>query len=54
MLADPVVAVRLAVDAGAPLLMIIANGVRYQDRSVEHFAALYPPDRYQYSVSLGP
>jgi hypothetical protein len=25
-----------------------------QDQAVEHLTALYPPARYQYSVSLGP
>jgi GntR family transcriptional regulator len=53
-LADPAVASRLAVEAGAPLLMITRTVFDTSDRSVEHLAALYPPDRYQYSVSLGP
>ena len=53
-LADAVVAARLAVDAGAPLLMITRTVFDTQDRSVEHLTALYPPERYQYSVSLGP
>jgi GntR family transcriptional regulator len=53
-LADGVVATRLAVEAGAPLLMIMRTVFDTQDRSVEHLAALYPPERYQYSVSLGP
>jgi GntR family transcriptional regulator len=53
-LADAVVAARLAVEAGAPLLMITRTVFDTQDRSVEHLTALYPPERYQYSVSLGP
>ena len=53
-LADAVVAARLAVEAGAPLLKITRTIFDTKDRSVEHLVALYPPDRYQYSVSLGP
>jgi GntR family transcriptional regulator len=53
-LADAGVAARLAVDAGAPLLMITRTVFDTQDHSVEHLTALYPPERYQYSVSLGP
>jgi GntR family transcriptional regulator len=53
-LADAVVAARLAVEAGAPLLMITRTVFDTQDQAVEHLTALYPPARYQYSVSLGP
>jgi GntR family transcriptional regulator len=53
-LADAVVAPRLAVEAGAPLLMITRTVFDTRNRSVEHLTALYPPQRYQYSVSLGP
>jgi GntR family transcriptional regulator len=53
-LADTVVAPRLAIAAGAPLLMITRTVFDTKDRAVEHLTALYPPDRYQYSVSLGP
>jgi GntR family transcriptional regulator len=52
-LADAVVATRLKVEAGAPLLKITRTVFDKNNRSVEHLVALYPPDRYQYSVSLG-
>jgi GntR family transcriptional regulator len=51
--ADAVVATRLEVDFGAPLLKITRTVFDKNDRSVEYLVALYPPDRYQYSVSLG-
>ena len=53
-LADAVVAARLTVEAGAPLLMITRTVFDTQGQAVEHLTALYPPARYQYSVSLGP
>lgn len=52
-LAEPAVAHRLAVATGAPLLMITRTVFDTGDRAVEHLVALYPPDRYQYAVSLG-
>jgi len=52
--ADAVVAARLAVEPGAPLLMITRTVFDTKGRSVEHLTALYPPERHQYSVSLGP
>ena len=52
-LADAVVAARLEVEPGAPLLKITRTVFDKNNRSVEHLVALYPPDRYQYSVSLG-
>jgi len=53
-LADVAAARLLAVEAGAPLLMITRTVFDSNDRPVEHLVALHPPDRYQYSVSLGP
>jgi GntR family transcriptional regulator len=52
-LADVVVAGRLAVEPGAPLLKITRTLFDNKDRCVEYLVALYPPERYQYSVSLG-
>ena len=52
-LADAVMAPRLAVNPGAPLLMITRTVFDADDRAVEHLVAVYPPDRYKYSVSLG-
>lgn len=53
-LADKGVSSRLAIAAGAPLLMITRTVFDRDDKPVEHLTALYPPERYQYSVSLGP
>jgi GntR family transcriptional regulator len=53
-LADTAAARLLAVETGAPLLMITRTVFDSNDRPVEHLVALHPPDRYQYSVSLGP
>jgi GntR family transcriptional regulator len=50
--ANAVVAPRLAVKPGAPLLQITRNVFDASDRAVEHLVAVYPPDRYTYSVSL--
>ena len=52
-LADSIMASRLAVSPGSPLLMITRTVFDASDRSVEHLVAVYPPDRYKYSVSLG-
>ena len=52
-LADETMAPRLKVKAGAPLLMITRTVFDTDDRAVEHLVAIYPPDRYKYSVSLG-
>lgn len=52
-LADAAVAARLEVEPGAPLLKITRTVFDKDNRSVEHLVALYPPERYQYSVSLG-
>ena len=51
-LADAVAANRLNVDIGAPLLKITRTMFNDRDRAIEHLIALYPPDRYTYSVSL--
>ena len=52
MSADAVVAPRLAVKPGSPLLQITRTVFDASDRAVEHLVAVYPPDRYTYSVSL--
>jgi GntR family transcriptional regulator len=52
-LADDIMAPRLKVKPGAPLLMIHRTVFDASDNAVEHLVAVYPPDRYKYSVSLG-
>jgi GntR family transcriptional regulator len=52
MLADAVVAPRLVVKPGSPLLRITRTVFDTSNRAVEHLVAVYPPDRYTYSVSL--
>jgi GntR family transcriptional regulator len=52
-LAGDVIAPRLQVKPGAPLLKITRTVFDTSDRAVEHLVAVYPPDRYTYSVSLG-
>jgi GntR family transcriptional regulator len=52
MLADAVVAPRLAVKPGSPLLRITRTVFDTSNRAVEHLVAVYPPDRYTYPVSL--
>ncbi len=52
-LADRVVGSRLEIEVGSPLLKITRTVFDDKDRSVEYLVAFYPPDRYQYSVSLG-
>jgi GntR family transcriptional regulator len=53
-LADVVAAERLNVSLGYPLIKIIRTAFDTADRPIEHVIALYPPDRYQYHVTLMP
>jgi GntR family transcriptional regulator len=52
-LADEVVAGSLEVAVGSALLKITRVMFDERGKAVEYLAALYPPDRYQYTVSLG-
>jgi GntR family transcriptional regulator len=52
-LADDVAAASLEVAPGSALLKISRTVYGEQDRPVEFLVALYPPDRYQYTLSLG-
>jgi len=52
-LADEVNAPPLEVEVGSALLKITRTVFGEYDQAVEYLVALYPPDRYQYTVSLG-
>jgi GntR family transcriptional regulator len=52
-LADEVTAGRLEVAVGSALLKITRTMFDERDKAVEHVTALYPPDRYQYTITLG-
>lgn len=52
-LADEVTAPALEVDMGSALLKITRTVFGDNGQAVEYVVALYPPDRYQYTVSLG-
>ena len=52
-LADEVTAPPLEVEVGSALLKITRTVFGEYDQAVEYLVALYPPDRYQYTVSLG-
>ena len=52
-LADDVAALCLKVNVGAPLLKIMRTVFDERNRAIEYVVALYPPDRYQFSLSLG-
>ena len=52
-LADEVTAPALEVDVGSALLKITRTVFGENGQAVEYVVALYPPDRYQYTVSLG-
>jgi len=41
------------VNVGAPLLKIVRTVFDDRNRAIEYVVALYPPDRYQFSLSLG-
>jgi GntR family transcriptional regulator len=51
-LADNEVALMLKVSVGSPLLRIVRISYDEKDRPVEYLLGLYPPDRYQFSMSL--
>lgn len=51
-LADMNIADRLGVAAGAPLIKITRTAFDEAGRAVEHVQAHYPPERYQYAVTL--
>ncbi|MCG8593674.1 MAG: GntR family transcriptional regulator [Kiloniellales bacterium] len=51
-LADTTVAPLLEVEIGAPLLQVTRIVADEAQRPVEHLAALYPPERYQYRMVL--
>lgn len=50
--ADRPTASRLRVRPGTPLLMIVRTVFDSRGAAVEHIVALYPPDRYQYLITL--
>ncbi len=52
-LADDTTGSALQIGAGSALLMITRTLLDAEDRAVEYLIALYPPDRYRYTVSLG-
>ena len=51
-LADSQVAQFLRISAGAPLLKILRTCYDKNDSAVEYLVGLYPPERYQLSLSL--
>jgi GntR family transcriptional regulator len=51
-LAEGAIATRLELAPGAPLLAILRTLYDQHDRPIEHLSALYPPERYRYSISL--
>jgi GntR family transcriptional regulator len=51
-LADRIVGPRLAVETGTPLLTITRTVFDTRGNALEYIVALYPPERYQYTVSL--
>jgi len=51
-LADSAVAERLQVERGAPLIHITRTTFDASGRAVDYFTGFYPPDRYQYVVTL--
>lgn len=51
-IADAETAVLLAVDPGAPLLRVTRTAYAAGNRPVEHFTALFRPDRYRISMEL--
>ena len=51
-LADTVVAPRLKVKVGSPLLSVTRTVSDQDGRAVEHISILYRPDRYQYRMKL--
>ena len=52
-LADKESAPLLEVSRGSALLKVMRTLFDQRERPVEYLIALYPPDRYQYSVTLG-
>jgi GntR family transcriptional regulator len=53
-LADAVVAARLGVEVGSPLLAVSRLILDEQERPVQWLQGLYRPDRYQYRMQLSP
>jgi GntR family transcriptional regulator len=52
-LADEATAGILEVSSGSALLKVMRTLYDHRDRPVEYLIALYPPERYQYTVTLG-
>jgi GntR family transcriptional regulator len=52
-LADKVIAGLLEVPVASALLKITRTVFGAHDQAVEYLVALYPPDRYQYTIKLG-
>ena len=52
-LADEATAPILEVSSGSALLKVMRTLYDQRNRAVEYLIALYPPDRYQYTVTLG-
>ena len=53
-LADETLAERLEVSSGSPLLRVIRLMRQHNGRIVEYVVGHYPPDRYQYRVTVTP
>lgn len=51
-LADTLLSERLDVDIGSPVLKIVRTAFDPEGRPVEHLIGFYPPERYQYEVTL--
>ena len=51
-LADLLLSERLEVDVGSPVLRIQRTALDVKKRPIEHVLGFYPPERYQYEVTL--
>ena len=51
-LADTLLSERLDIDLGSPVLKIDRTAFDPEGRPVEHLIGFYPPERYQYEVTL--
>lgn len=51
-LADSLLSERLEIDMGLPILKIQRTAMDAKHRPIEHVVGFYPPERYQYEVTL--
>ena len=51
-LADSLLSERLEIEVGSPILKIQRTAMDVNQRPVEHVVGFYPPERYQYEVTL--